>query len=203
MLAWSIDPVLGLVPDALVTDESMESRRFGPEIADAIERVWRATTPLPAPVRGLAPGRTQAASERILALTTATERIAEELAIDRETVSRYVRLYSKPAEAPPGSEEPKPAGAPPGSTDSKPAGAPPGSAATPSGQSDCEPLRAVIIQKLELGLTAKRIHQDLAEEGFEGSYWSVMRFVRRLRRTKKGSWCRSSPIRTTSAVSIA
>jgi hypothetical protein len=87
LLAWSIDPVLGLVPDALVTDESMESRRFGPEIADAIERVWRATTPLPAPVRGLAPGRGQAASERILALTTATERIAEELAEEEELQS--------------------------------------------------------------------------------------------------------------------
>jgi transposase len=112
-------------------------------------------------------------------------RIAKELAIDRETVARYVRQYSNPAEAPPGSEEPKPAGAPPGSTDSNPAEAPPGSAAIPSGQSDCEPLRAVIVQKLELGLTAKRIHQDLMEGGFEGSYWSVMRFVRRLRRTSE------------------
>ena len=112
-------------------------------------------------------------------------RIAKELNLDRETVARYVRQHSKPAEAPPGSEEPKPAGAPTGSTDSKPAGAPPGSAAAQSGQSDCEPQRPVIIQKLEQGLTAKRIHQDLVEGGFQGSYWSVMRFVRRLKRTSE------------------
>jgi hypothetical protein len=80
LLAWGIDPVVGLVPDSQVTDQAMDSHRFGPAIADAIERVWRATTPLPAPVRGLAPGRSTAESERILALTTATERIAEELA---------------------------------------------------------------------------------------------------------------------------
>jgi transposase len=33
---------------------------------------------------------------------------------------------------------------------------------------------------LELGLSARRIFQDLGEEGFEGSYYSVRRFVRRL-----------------------
>ena len=47
--------------------------------------------------------------------------------------------------------------------------------------SECEPFRAVIVAKLELGLSAQRIYQDLvAESGFAGSYYSVRRFVGRL-----------------------
>ena len=47
--------------------------------------------------------------------------------------------------------------------------------------SKCEPYREVIEAKLELGLTAKRIHQDLVGEyGFEAKYHSVRRFVQRL-----------------------
>ena len=50
----------------------------------------------------------------------------------------------------------------------------------PSG-SRCEPFRSVIIEKLEAGLSAKRIHQDLvAEHGFEDKYWSVYRFTQTL-----------------------
>jgi len=55
-----------------------------------------------------------------------------------------------------------------------------------SGRSDCEALRTVIESKLDQGLHARRIYQDLVEEhGFAGSYWSVMRFVRRLGRTRE------------------
>jgi len=44
----------------------------------------------------------------------------------------------------------------------------------------------VIEKKLDLGLHAKRIYQDLVEENdFRGSYWSVMRFVRRLGQTRE------------------
>ena len=44
----------------------------------------------------------------------------------------------------------------------------------------------MIETKLEQGLHAKRIHQDLVEEhGFQGSYWSVMRLVRRLGHTQE------------------
>ena len=52
-----------------------------------------------------------------------------------------------------------------------------------SGQpSFCEPFRQIITPKLELGLTAQRIYQDLvSESGFNGSYESVKRFARRLR----------------------
>ena len=48
--------------------------------------------------------------------------------------------------------------------------------------SACEPLREVVQVKLEEGLSAQRIWQDLvAEHGFGGGYDSVKRFVRRLR----------------------
>jgi transposase len=45
----------------------------------------------------------------------------------------------------------------------------------------CEPWRAIILSKLEGGLTAQRIYQDLVgEHGFTGKYSSVRRFVRHL-----------------------
>lgn len=131
-------------------------------------------------------------------------RIARELGIDRETVGRYACLASSAA-APPGSvafgigsdaDEPsKPARAPPGSTcdptstfdapeaikTSQPE-APP---APPIQPSQCEPFRGIILAKLEQGLTAKRIHQDLvAEHSFSHAYHSVRRFVQHLRGTR-------------------
>jgi transposase len=49
--------------------------------------------------------------------------------------------------------------------------------------SDCEPFRELILEKIEQGLSAVRIHQDLGEEsGFAASYHSVRRFVGRLRK---------------------
>lgn len=119
---------------------------------------------------------------------------------------------ANPATAPPGSADPNPATfpGPPGSepgglplaeqsesaTDSNPASAPPGSdgcgsspCATPPAPmergvvSHCEPFRAIILAKLQRGLTAQRIYQDLTtEHAYEGSYYSVKRFVRRLGR---------------------
>ena len=91
-------------------------------------------------------------------------RIARELGLHRETVARYVRLHSKPAEAPPGSDGPKPAEAPPGSEDSKPSQVHSGSELHVETRSDCEPFREIIRQQLDLGLDAKRIHQDLVAE---------------------------------------
>ena len=50
-------------------------------------------------------------------------------------------------------------------------------------QSSCEPWRSAIVSAVEAGLSGQRIYQDLvAEHGFEGSYYSVRRFVRRLER---------------------
>ena len=51
----------------------------------------------------------------------------------------------------------------------------------PLSASTCEPFRAQILEMLELGLSAKRIHQDLVQDhGFDGKYWSVYRFVAKL-----------------------
>jgi transposase len=47
--------------------------------------------------------------------------------------------------------------------------------------SQCEPFRSVIQAKLQQGLTAQRVYQDLVvENGFKGSYYSVRRFVGKL-----------------------
>jgi len=93
-------------------------------------------------------------------------RIAQELGINRETVSKYVSLRqsgSKPAKAPTGSEEIEVDNA-------------------ASGRSQCEPYHKIISDKLKKGLTCQRIYQDLRDEhGFAGSYYSVRRFVKRLR----------------------
>jgi transposase len=99
-------------------------------------------------------------------------RIARELGIDRETVSRYARSASP--------ERAKPAISTAGS---RPAGPAPVEGLRPVGRpSQCDPYRPLVESKLEAGLTAQRIWQDLrAEAGFAGSYESVKRFVHRLR----------------------
>jgi len=118
-------------------------------------------------------------------------RIARELGIDRDAVSRHVRravAEAKAAKVITGSETE--------ASDSKAAKVITGSEVVcPTGdaahvevavaamsRSWCEPWRAVIVAKLELGLTAQRIFQDLvAEHGFTGHYHSVRRFIRGLR----------------------
>jgi transposase len=121
-------------------------------------------------------------------------RVARELCVDRETVSRYVRLdqqpsvavqldgsISKPANAPisgPGS----PASVEPPITPIEPTG--------PGRHSDCEPWRELIVAKRDLGLSARRIYQDLTSEHAASiSYDSVRRFMRRL------GWTRPLPFR--------
>jgi len=96
-------------------------------------------------------------------------RIAREFGIDRETVGRYVQSRlagSKPA-----------TNAPPGfSTSSVPL-----EGDSPGPQSQCEPWREAIAEKLQQGLSCRRIYQDLVDEhAFGGSYYSVRRFARRL-----------------------
>jgi hypothetical protein len=57
----------------------------------------------------------------------------------------------------------------------------PGSAVQVGTHSLCWPHREIIQSKLDQGLSAQRIHQDLrTEHGFAGSYFSVLRFVQRL-----------------------
>ena len=49
-------------------------------------------------------------------------------------------------------------------------------------RSRCEGLQDQILEKLDRGLTAIRIHQDLrAEHGFTGTYSSVRRYVQQLK----------------------
>jgi len=116
-------------------------------------------------------------------------RIARELEIDRETVGRHLRLRVKPAIPTAGSDEasgPKPAILTAGSDEpgeSKPAISTVGNGA--GRKSQCEPLAAAIHTKVELGLSAQRIFQDLVDDhGFSDSYESVKRFVRKLRETE-------------------
>ena len=63
--------------------------------------------------------------------------------------------------------------------------APTGSASPPPNgpPSECEPFREEILAKIEQGLEAVRIHQDLAEDHRDSapSYYSVRRFIARLR----------------------
>jgi len=93
-------------------------------------------------------------------------RIARELGIDVKTVRSYIR-QAEAAVDPDSLEEPTSLVSPPGNS-----GRP----------SQCEPHRERIEHWLETGLAAQRIYQDLvSEEGFEGGYDSVKRFVHRLK----------------------
>ena len=96
-------------------------------------------------------------------------KIAELLGVDRETVGKYVTQFEaqNQPEAPTGSEGTGGGGGPP------PMGGP---------GSDCEPFRQLIVEKIEQGLSAVRIHQDLCgQPEFSASYYSVRRFVGRLK----------------------
>jgi transposase len=146
-------------------------------------------------------------------------RIAAELGVDRETVSRHVKAARKgQAVGSPG--DPSGAGPPDSNAAIVIAGSAEGEAATAASvvpaapwvpeanapiliagstepatadsegwscptagrRSACEPWRAMIIEGLERGLTARRIWQDLtADHGFVGDYQSVQRFVRNLK----------------------
>jgi transposase len=128
----------------------------------------------------------QTTIESLAELGWSQRRIASELGLDRETVRRYIRL-AKPAISTSGSKGlpgPKPAISTPGSEgppDPKPAISTPGK--NSGRKSQCEPLAEVIAQKVEQGLSAQRIYQDLMEEsGFSDSYQSVKRFVRKIKK---------------------
>ena len=109
--------------------------------------------------------------------------IAKELGIHRDTVSRYIVQIIQ--------NQPPPGKVTPGESGSEWAGkavlekavdskqATPTPEVTPGSKSQCSSFRELIARKIEQGLSAQRIFQDLSfEEGFKGSYSSVKRFVR-------------------------
>ena len=114
-------------------------------------------------------------------------RIAKTLGVSRGAVRRHLAgESSNSTKAPTGPSDL----APTGSEDSNSTIAPTGSEepnATElevAGNSQCEPFRAIIVEKYQAGLSARRIHQDLlADHGAGVSYWSVNRFVKALGRT--------------------
>ena len=124
--------------------------------------------------------------QQLAALGWSRRRIARELKLDRKTVRRYLSAAAKsPTISTPSSPEPAESKSPI-STPGEPTGAElvtralEAEAGRPS---LCDPHRARIAAKLDAGLSAQRIYQDLvAEVDFSGSYQSVKRFVRRLRR---------------------
>ncbi len=101
----------------------------------------------------------------LLRLGWAYRRIERETGVRRETISKYdPSLDSKAAKVAPGLGEQKRPKRPPGL------------------RSLCEPFREKIEKKLQKGLNAKRIWQDLVfEQGFDGAYNSVKRFCRKLK----------------------
>jgi transposase len=124
-------------------------------------------------------------------------RIARELDVDRETVSRYLQLDQRsPAAIEVGGGISKPANAPISRPGSSALIEPPLAPIEPAGpagsgrRSDCELWREVILAKRELGLSARRVYQDLvSEHAAQVSYDSVRRFLRRL------GWARPLPFR--------
>lgn len=109
-------------------------------------------------------------------------RIARELGVSRGAVSRHLQSASNEAKAPTGSGGSNRAKAPIGSDSSADGSNRATSTEAPTGsRSQCEPYRELILEKLQLGLSAQRIFQDLvSDHGYPGKYPSVRRYVARL-----------------------
>lgn len=100
--------------------------------------------------------------QALLALGWSYRRIARETGVHRETIARYAK-----------------------EADSKPAKVPAGSELGFSSRSQAEPYRELISQGLERELTAQRIYEDLCcESGYAGSYDSVKRLSRKLKKAR-------------------
>lgn len=107
-------------------------------------------------------------------------RIAQTLGISRGAVRRHLAAHApNSTKAQTGSAQ---TGDMPNSTKAQTGShAPPADSQPTASASTCEPFREVILEKLQLGLSAKRIHQDLIlDHGFSGKYWAVYRFVAKL-----------------------
>jgi len=130
----------------------------------------------------------QNAIQELAAKGWSQRRISTELKVDRKTVRRYAKEGSKsPTISTAGSQGP---------TESKSPISTAGNCIgpelviealdklqpRPGRPSLCDPHREVILAKMDLGLSAQRIYQDLAQErAFRGSYESIKRVVRLMR----------------------
>lgn len=122
----------------------------------------------------------------LLALRWSFRRIQRETGVRRETVSKYARAADpKPAKVTAGSAPPEDgvsvgeSGESADAAGSKPAKVTAGSHLPPRSLAAAH--HAAIEEKVQLGLSAQRIFQDLQEEyGYEHSYESVKRYVRKL-----------------------
>ena len=136
-------------------------------------------------------------------------RIARELGISRDAVSRHLAKTADSNEPTPeegdsnkATSEKAPTGsqrsdgfsnkatplvkAPTGSAAQSPTDSTNRTADTPTeSRSRCQPFRQLILDKLEQGLSAQRIFQDLVDDhGFDAEYHSVRRFVAKLNQAK-------------------
>lgn len=123
----------------------------------------------------------------LIRLGYSDRRIAADLSVDRGTVRKYRERSQNPPggrNAPSGSEFQDPPNAPAGleGDDSLPAmSVSAAQSIRPGPESACAAYHEIIVRKLDTGLSAQRIWQDLRDEfGFAGKYPSVRRYVRRL-----------------------
>ena len=123
-------------------------------------------------------------------------KIARHLRLSRNTVRGYVRSVKAQTDPPPTAGDLAPTKQP--SPPQSPSGVvqlnqtdPPPTAGDCGPRSLCEVHAKLILAKLQIGLSAQRIYQDLQIEcSFVGSYESVKRYVRKLRRIDPELVCR-------------
>ena len=122
-------------------------------------------------------------------------RIAKELGISRNTVRQYVRAMES---EPPTDDRVQRGAAGAGSVETERASTlgagqidPLSTAGKTGRKSLCEEHEALLLAKIQTGLTAQRIFQDLRTEvAFGGSYQSVKRYVGKLRQADPQLVCR-------------
>jgi len=123
--------------------------------------------------------------EQLLKLGWSYRQIERETGIRRETIAKYDPQRPKPAKVPagcPSVDENRPK-CPPGESDTGHSSFSPPPTRIPTRVSNAAAYAEQISPRLELGLSAQRIYQDLVSDfGFKGSYDSIKRFVRKFKK---------------------